>query len=129
MLDARARARLLANRRLMRADRATPLVVVTRSTTGDTYTLVSSAVLRQRLQTDQTIALTEGTAQVDAVVELPLSDPATGAVFDPTRITYLALTTTPTAQAVALAVKYDVLASRVAGMVPNRLICLCRRLR
>ena len=128
-LTARMKAQMVSTRARMRADRAMPLVAVAVSGGVLVYTVLNNAVFRQHMESDQTVALTEGTSQVDGLVELPLTDPVTGAVITPTAIAYLAVTGTATAGAVAVASKYEILSYKKGGMAPNRWVCQLRRLR
>jgi len=128
-LDARKRALMVTTRGLIRGDRPTALVAVSIVGGVTTYTLLSGAVFRQHMVSDQTTALTQGSSQVDALCELPLVDPVSLVANDPTKIAYLALTGTATAGGVAAAEKYELLSYKRGGMVVNRYVCQLRRLR
>ena len=128
--DPRRIARMIQNRLIMRADRSTSLVAVVYVPGGGVeYLLVSNAVFRWHNQSDQTTLLTAGSAQIDALAELPLVDPVSHVAYDGLKFAYLALTSTATAAAVAVAERYEVLAYKRAGLTVNRLKVYCRRLR
>jgi hypothetical protein len=129
-LDARKQAWMVSTRAAMRADRAVVLVgVVINAQTGTTYVVLSGCVFREHMAADQTMALTQGTNQIDALVELPLTDPVTGQANTPSAFAYLARTTTATAAGVQPAKKYEIVSWKAGGIITNRYVCQLRRMR
>jgi hypothetical protein len=135
-LDARKQALMVSTRGQMRADRAVQLVaLVTVTPAGGqgaaqtTYIVLSGCVFREHMASDQTVAVTQGTVQIDAVLELPLTDPLTGTTYTPDAYLYLANTSVATAVGVLAAAKYEIVSWKRGGMVTNRYVCQLRRLR
>jgi hypothetical protein len=130
VLDARKKALMVTTRAAMQADRGQQLVgVIVSAAQGTQYVVLSSCVFREHMHADQTIALTQGTAQIDALVEMPLVDPVTGAANSPGTLAYIARTATPTADAVAAAEKYEIQSWKTGGIVTNRYVLQLRRMR
>jgi hypothetical protein len=135
-LDARKKALMVSTRGQMRADRAQQLVAVVtvqpaggQGTATTAYVVLSGCVFREHMHSDQTLAVTEGTVQIDALVELPLTDPLTGATSTPDAYLYLANTGQATAAGVLAAEKYEIVSWKRGGMITNRYVCQLRRLR
>ena len=124
MLDARKRARILANRDRVRQGRTTTVTLVYNKPEGTIYQAAN--VVWQYQHYADPIAQepsAEGTPSATHVrAELPIT-------LDPTQISYIADTPTATAASVAAAQRYEIVSYRKAGIVANRWSIHLRRMR
>ena len=124
MLDARKRARILANRDRVRQGRTTTVTLVYNKPEGTIYQAAN--VVWQYQHYSDPIAQRPSAEGMPSAIHVRAECPIT---LDPTQISYLADTPTATAAGVAAAARYEIVSYRKAGIVANRWTLLLRRLR
>jgi hypothetical protein len=124
LLDARKLARILANRDRVRQGRTTTVTLAYNKPEGTIYQAAN--VVWQYQHYADPIAQQPSAEGTPSAIHVRAECPIT---LDPRQISYIADTPTATAAGVAAAHRYEIVSYRKAGIVANRWICHCRRLR
>jgi hypothetical protein len=124
MLDARKRARILANRDRVRQGRTTTVTLVYNKPEGTIYQAAN--VVWQYQHYADPIAQEPSAEATPSAIHVRAEFPIT---LDPTQISYIADTPTATAAGVVAAHRYEIVSYRQAGIVANRWSVHLRRIR